>query len=292
MPPESVRVGVHDRAQPWVEVFARVPVLEAIHEALMVEPGGDEADVVLGNPDEAGQRVVRIADAVAHTDRARGGERRSRPDAPGHHGHWVGVVEQQAVRIELGHLLAHGHHHRDRAEPSHDPADTDRVGDRLAHPVLLGDLEVGERGSVPAHLDLVDDVVGTLEGRASLGEGHHLVARAGLLDQPLRGSLGDREALRVDVVQGDPERAVELFVGTQIGQDVAGELDAPGADDRDLRHARKCRRRGPHAQQRASGGEATARCRGYPSNERPDLQVCRYPPPPERWGANRSRSQS
>jgi hypothetical protein len=116
------------------------------------------------------------------------------------------------VRAELRRVVPHLDHDGDRAEPAEDPADPDRVGDRLAQAVRLRHLEVGERGLVPADLDLVDQVVGAVEGRAPVGERGDGVPRAGLLDQPRRRAFGGREPLRVDVVERDLEGPVELLV--------------------------------------------------------------------------------
>ena len=164
-PSHAVRVGLDDLAQPRVQVLAGATVLERVDEALVVEAGGDEADVGLGHAHGLGQEGVRVADGMAHADHAIGGQRRPRPDAPRHHRHRVGVVEQQrAGGRALRDLVGHLDHDRDRAQPAEDAADADRVGDRLAHAERRGDLEVGDGGLVAAHLDLVDEVVGAVEG--------------------------------------------------------------------------------------------------------------------------------
>ena len=62
--------------------------------------------------------------------------------------------------------------HRDRAQPAHDAADAERVGDRLAQAELLRDLEVDHGARlVAADLDHVDRVVGAVERGAAVGGG-------------------------------------------------------------------------------------------------------------------------
>ena len=58
---------------------------------------------------------------------------------------------------------------------------------------------------------------------------------AELLDEPVRGALGDSQPLRVDVVQRELE--LEVPEPQQVRDQLTGEDDAPGADERDLGHA-------------------------------------------------------
>ena len=58
------------------------------------------------------------------------------------------------------------------AQAAHDAADAERVGDRLAQPVLLRHLEVDHgAGLVAGDLDHQHDVVGVLERAAAVGGG-------------------------------------------------------------------------------------------------------------------------
>ena len=89
-----------------------------------------------------------------------------------------------------------------------------------------------------ADLDLVDQVVGPFERLPSVRTRCDGMRGAEPLDDPFRGAVGISEPLGVDIVQRDREAAPELGVGAEVGQDVPGELDAPGADDRHLGHVR------------------------------------------------------
>ena len=180
-----------------------------------------------------------VAHAVAHTDHTRSRQRRPRPDAPWHHCHRVGVVEEEDARTAFGHLVRHLDHNGDCAKASHDSADADRVRDRLAQSILLRDLEIREGCLVPPDLDLVDDVVGTVERRSGRLVRGHQVPGLRSLDLVSGGALRVREPLGVDVVQRDVEGAVELLVGAEVGDDASGELDAPCPQDGDIRHVRK-----------------------------------------------------
>ena len=93
---------------------------------------------------------------------------------------------------------------------------------------------------VAADLHLVDHILRAGQRlRAVTGHGHH-GSRAGLRDDLADQPPGKVEPFGADVMQRKLELARELGVSAQIGDDVAGELDAAGADERNLRHARKC----------------------------------------------------
>ncbi len=136
-------------------------------------------------------------------------------------------------------VVADAQHDGDGAEPAEDATDPEGVGDRLAEPVLLRDLEVRAGCPVPADLDLVDDVVGALHGGPALRAGLHPVSGAGSPHDGRGGARRVRETLRVDVVQGDGHQAPELRERAQIGHHVAGELHAARTDDRDSDHERE-----------------------------------------------------
>ena len=76
------------------------------------------------------------------------------------------------------------------------------VGDRLAHAVPGRDVEVGAGGGVPADLDLVDDVVGAVDGGRAGRGGAVTVAPApvcSLIRRASGSACASRSAL--DVVQ-------------------------------------------------------------------------------------------
>ena len=200
---------------------------------------------------------MRVAHAVADPDRLRGRPPGPRPDPPGDHRHGVGVVEEQPLGTPLGHLVGHLDHHGDRAETAHDAADPDRVGDRLPQPVAPRDLEVANGRLVSPDLDLVDQVVGALEGGRAVRVCRDHVAGVQPSDDLVRRTLRVPQPLVVDVVQRELERPGELRVRTEVRQDVPCELHAAGADDRDLRHGAESRLRRCIDR----GSETRARCR-------------------------------
>jgi hypothetical protein len=196
-PPLQLGRPRHDLRQPRVERLA--VLLEAQHEGLMVEARGQEAHPVRVGADQVGQEGLRVPDRVAqpvHLAELGPGVHR-----PGQHGHRVAVAEQVGVRADLLHVLGQRHHHRDGPQATEDPADAQRVPDRLAHPVPGRDVEVGPGGGVPAHLDLVDHVVGPGQRRAPVGGGGHLRIAAGLGGDPAGQPLGVRQPFGADVIQ-------------------------------------------------------------------------------------------
>ena len=64
---------------------------------------------------------------------------------PAVHRHRVDVVQEDHIRAQLFHVAAHLQQHRDGAQAAHDAADAERVGDRLAQAVALGNLEIHHR---------------------------------------------------------------------------------------------------------------------------------------------------
>ena len=201
----------------------------------MVETGGEELDLVDRDADHLGQLLVRVLHGVAEADRV--GERRALPHRPREHRHRVGVVEQDRVRAQLGHVVRDVDEHGDRPQPAKHAPDPDCVADRLAQPVPLGDLEVAQRGVEAANLDLVDDVVGVVERRPPIEVSADLKLRAGLVVDVAGDPLGRVEPLFVDVVERD-RRPRELRELAHVGQQDPCELDAARADKRDVRHDR------------------------------------------------------
>src|SRR5690242_13256373 len=237
-PAQPLRIGLVHLPEPRVQVLAVATVAEPQHEALMIEASGAEGDVRLGHANGGGQEGMGVPHRVAHADHVR--ERGALVDGPRHHGHRVGVVQQQGVRRQFVEVVADTHRDGDGAEPAEDAADPDRVADRLADPVLLRDLEVHEGMPVPPDLDLVDDVVRAVHGGPAFRAGLHPVPGARPPHDRRGGALGVREALRVDVVQDDGDLPGQLRERAQVGDYVAGELHAASADDCDSGHEREC----------------------------------------------------
>jgi hypothetical protein len=195
---EALGVVPDDLAQALVQVLARRPLPELQDETLVVEPRRSEGDVVQWDTYGLGQEGVGVADRVTHADHVR--ERGSRVHAPRHHRHRVRVVQQEGVRRELVQVVADPHHQRDRPQAPHDAADAQGVGDRLTHAEAPRDLEVGHGGPVPAHLDLVDREVHTLERGTALHLGLDLVPGVGPADDRLRCATRVGKTFLVDIV--------------------------------------------------------------------------------------------
>ena len=122
--------------------------------------------------------------------------------------------------------------HREGPQAAEDAADADGVADGLVQAVLLRNVEVAHRRVVHADLDDVDDVVGTVEGPATVGGGHHLRLRARRAGGGVGDRLGGLQALGVDVVQHHAHRT-EFGEREDVAEQLAGELDAACADDDD-----------------------------------------------------------
>ena len=92
-----------------------MPLAELEEEGLVVDPGADEVDLVVGRADPAGQHLAGALHAVAQPH-----ERAARPgaDRPAVGRHRVDVVEQQRVRSQIVHIVAQVEQHRDRAQRS------------------------------------------------------------------------------------------------------------------------------------------------------------------------------
>ena len=202
----------------------------------------------LGHADELGQQLVGVLDRVAEPDHAVMGA--GLIERPHEHRHRVGVVEQPGLGADLVDVAGDLEHHRDRPQRAEHPADAERVADRLAQAVTLGDLEVTHGRVVTADLDLVDHEVGALERRAPLEVGLEREVRPGdavdVVGDPRRGL----QPAGIDVVQGDGEVG-ELRVGREVGEQHPRELDTSRSDERDLGHARYCSTSAGFAQDRA-----------------------------------------
>ena len=234
-PTQALGVAFDRLVEAAVEVLA--VMLEAQHERLMVEAGGEKVDLLHRHSDDLGQLLVGVLDRMTQPDHVRVAA--ALPDRPREHRHRVGVVEQDAVRAQLGHVVRDRQQDGDRPQPPEDTADPQGVADRLAQAVPSRDLEVAQRCLEPPDLDLVDDEVRPLERGTALEMGLDLQVRTGgLVDRP-GDLLGRGQALSVDVVQDD-RRSGELGEIDQIREEDTGELNASCADQSDPRHVRDC----------------------------------------------------
>ena len=217
----------------------------------MVDPGDEVVDL-LGRDAEVGGQLARGVPGPSGTARRCGSLLRL-GDGPAEHRHRVDVLQQQRVGAELLHVAADVEQHRDRPQAAHDPADAERVGDRLAQPVALRDLEVDDgRRPVAADLERGHDVVGAVERGAPVGRSPRRPRRR---RAPRRGrapTISDvAQPLGVDVHQRERRRVGELREAQHVADEVAGEDGRAGADERDPRHARHG---GANQRAAASGG--------------------------------------
>jgi hypothetical protein len=113
------------------------------------------------------------------------------------------------------------------------------------HPlrVALQHLELGNRLSDPA--EHIGNLAAVERGRSRL-VGRDRVPRVRSLHELVGREQHVREALGVDVVEGDLQGPVKFLVRAQIREDAPRELDAARADDRDLRHGRESGSRRAH----------------------------------------------
>ena len=130
--------------------------------------------------------------------------------------------------------------HRDRAQAAHDPADAERVGDRLAQAVLLRHLEVGDGARlVAADLDHVDRVVGAVERGAPVGGGGDLRLGASSASATRRATSSDVASRSASMSNSAISRLGELIVSEDVAEQVAREHRAARADEDDLGHTRR-----------------------------------------------------
>ena len=199
----------------------------------MVDAGGAIADLVVGNVEIVCEFMRRALHGMAQADLAYRWVLRG--DRPGVDRHRVYILQQDGVRTDRQHILADAPQMRHRPEAAHDAADAQRVGDRLAKSVPLGDVEIGDRCRLVAtYLEGNDHEIGAVERGALVGRG-----RDGRRDSERRDQLvGDdrqfRQPLFVDVHEHQP-RAGERRSLQQICHEVLHEDGRTRANERDFR---------------------------------------------------------
>ncbi len=162
-------------------------------ERHVVDARGEVVDLAVGDAEIDGELERRSLHAVTQPDRP---DRRRARDRAAVDRHRVRVVQEPHVGAQLFHVGAHVEQHGDRAQPPHDAADPERVGDRLAQPEPLRHLEVGHRARlVAADLDHVDGVVGAVERGAPVG-GRGDLGRARRARRPPRRPTSSEVARR------------------------------------------------------------------------------------------------
>ena len=148
----------------------------------------------------------------------------------GQHGHGIGVVQEPGVRADGLHVLGEIQHDGNGAQGTEDSADAQGVRDGLAKAVLLGYLEVDDRGGlVAAHLDGVDHEIRALQRRLAILNakvaGDLRAAFVEILVQVVQNRLGFLETLAVNVIQGDLD-VLQGLAAHAVAQDVAAENGA------------------------------------------------------------------
>jgi hypothetical protein len=209
----------------------RQPALELQKERHMVDASGAVADLVAGNIEIMRQLHRRALHGMAQADLSDGGI--SGRYRPGVDRHRVDILQQDRVRADLHHVGADTPQMRRGAQAAHDAADAQRVGDRLAQAVALGQFEIGDgAGLVAADLKGDDDEIRAAQRAALFRCGFD--AR---LDAERRDHLaGDDSAFlqpqRIDVHQRD-RRARQSGALQYVANNVLHEHCRAGADESD-----------------------------------------------------------
>ena len=225
-------VGGDPLVEPRIQVLALA--LEAEEECLVVDPRREKGDLVLGHVDQPAQLLDRELDRVTEPDDV--GRRRALVDELAERRHRVRVVEKPgAGRTEVGHLPSQREHVLRCAEGAEDPADAERVADRLTKPVPRRELEVAERRLVSPDLDHVEDEVGAVERCAPIEVRADPWARPALAGHVMRHRLGGVEPVGVDVVERDLDLA-QRREREDVPEQVLREDNTARADERDPRH--------------------------------------------------------
>ena len=218
-------------------------VLEPVEERLVVDARAEVGDLVDGNAAEPRDQLHRPLHRVAEADDVL--LRRALVDELADHRHRVRVVEEPRARAQLGHVVADREHHRRRAQRADDAADAERVADRLADAVAGRDLVVAHRRRVAAHLHAVDDVVGAVERLAAIERRGHARVRAERLRDAARRSARPCPRRSESMSWSAISLSARLGEREDVAEQVAGELDAARADERDLGHGDPGGRRVP-----------------------------------------------
>ena len=190
-------VGGDPLVEPRIQILTFA--LETEKECLVVDACREKRDLVLGHVDQPAQLLDRELDRVTEPDDV--GRRRTLIDELAERRHGVRVVEKPgAGRTELGHLPSQRKHVLRCAESAEDPADAERVADRLTKSVSRREVEVAQRRFVSPDLDHVEDEVGAVERRPAIEVSADPRTRPALAGHVVRHRLGGVEPVGVDVV--------------------------------------------------------------------------------------------
>ena len=139
--------------------------------------------------------------------------------APGHHSRISAAISQRP----------------DRAQAAEDAAWSERVADWLVNPEGTRDLHVVAVGFDAADLESADDEIRPGESFSPLVWHFHLRAEVVRLDQAPRSVCGDRDPIRIGIVQA---QLALLQRGKRQDVPDQGEREdvAPGSDNGDFQH--------------------------------------------------------
>ena len=224
-------VGGEQIAGHVLAVVAQVDV-----PGLVVDAGGDNVQLLLRHAKHFRDLPVPALHAVAQADGLHPAVVVGRP---GEHRHRVGVIEQAAARLGyLTDVAADVEDHRDAALAVHDAAGGQGVAHALVDAVTQRHVDVGGKRLDAADPHRTEHVACARYGFAAVGGGAQPdPVKAVGADVPLRQLANHVKVPLADIGQGQFER-VELRDGEKIAEQLAGEADTAGTDERDLeRHA-------------------------------------------------------
>src|SRR5581483_7894327 len=214
----------------WVLVDS--VVVELGEPGVVVDARDLPLELLVAETEVARDLPRRALDAVAEADDRllRRPGRRERQDR-----HRVRVVQDHGPGREAPDVGDDVEPRGPGAQRLEDAARADRVADALVDAVLHWDVVVGADIAQTGDLDRVDDVVGAGQDVGAVRRRLDLPALARERDQLLGDVAREGQAGRVDVDQGECA-ALEAVDGEDVGDDLAGEDGAAGADHRDFWH--------------------------------------------------------
>jgi hypothetical protein len=205
----------------------------AQHEGEVIDPGGLGLDLLPRHVHVLREGANRPVDRVAQ---ANGRDRAGLGHSADQHRHGVRVVEEHGVGAHVLDVPDDAEDHRDGAQATQDAADIDGVVDRVLQAVAGRDVEVEVGRPGASHLDGVHHEIRAGQGGAAVEVAADRRAGAERLRAPAGHAHRGLEPFAVDVVE-DQLGVAQLGVREEVPEQVAGELDAPRADQDDAGHA-------------------------------------------------------
>ena len=96
-------------------------------------------------------------------------------DGPTIHHHRVHILQKGHIGAKRLHVITHVEQHRNRAQPAHNAADTQRIGNGLAQAVFLRNLKIHDRrGLIAADLDHRNCIIGPIQRGLAVEAGFDL----------------------------------------------------------------------------------------------------------------------